>query len=172
MGSGSIWRIFFLLRQYLLPEKVSFSQVFKFLYKLLVLPKYWISFLHAYIFTRLLFAAMKYLPSGFFSPTTCSVHICLAQLSHVTTTKTTAEQGGGRGAKSALICLLLWKQSITGTADFDNYIQEKFDRSATLLSLCWPTYRKCEQVLRNKEQGLLGRALIRTTIVMFLMWPY
>lgn len=66
----------------------------------------------------------------------------------------------------------LRKQSITGTADFDNYIQEKFDRSATLLSLCWPTYRKCEQVLRNKEQGLLGRALIRTTIVMFLMWPY
>lgn len=105
-GLGLSEGFFFLLCQYLLPEKVSFSQVFKFLYKLLVLPKYWISFLHAYIFTRLLFAAMKYLPSGFFSPTTCSIHICLAQLSHVTTTKTTAEQGGGRGAKSALICLL------------------------------------------------------------------
>lgn len=34
------------------------------------------------------------------------IHYMQPQLSHVTTTKTTGEQGGGRGAKSALICLL------------------------------------------------------------------
>lgn len=58
--------------QYLLPKKFSFSKLFKLLYKLLLLPKYQISFLRAYILARLLFAAMKYLPSGFFSFTICS----------------------------------------------------------------------------------------------------
>lgn len=145
-------------------KKCSFSQLFKLLYKFLLLPKYRISVLHTYIFTRLLFAGMKYLPSGFFSFTTCSLHVSFQHSWVMWQQQKNPHRRAGRRKRS--------KECITGIANCDNNIQEKFDRSATLLSLCWPTYRKCEDVLRNKEQGLLGRASIRTIIVMFLMWLY
>lgn len=124
-------------------KKFSFSKLFKLLYKLLLLPKYQISFLHGQHPSKVIICSHEIPPLWLFL-----IHYMQPQLSHVTTTQTTGEQGGGRGAKSAPICLLF--ASITGTADFDNHIQEISDRSATLLSLCWPTYRKCEQVLRNK----------------------
>lgn len=94
------------------------------------MPKYQISFLHAYILTRLLFAAMKYLPSSFFSFTICSNSWVMWQQQKPQQSREEEEE---QKVHWSVYCL--WKQSITGTADFDNHIQEKLiPRSQSFLS--------------------------------------